>query len=313
MLNRIRDVLQNHGTRGALAAIHARLLPARASCLPLCVARVAGRDGLEIGGPSATFAAGGPLPVYPLVGSLDNCNFAASTLWEGDIQQGRTFRFDPRRGPGRQYIAEASHLIEIDSDSYDFVLSSHTIEHTANPLAVLMEWTRVLKPDGALILIVPHKEGTFDHKRPVTPLAHLIDDWQRQTDEGDLTHLPEVLSLHDFARDPRSGSTDSFAARCRRNLELRSLHHHVFDTRLVIDVVDRAGLQIEAVEALWPFHIVCIATRRRDGYPAENDRFRAPHAHHFRRSPFKTDRAVAAGRRSSAGDSLPSVGMTVVN
>ena len=30
---------------------------------------------------------------------------------------------------------------------------------------------------GALLLVVPHREGTFDHRRPVTELEHLVADF----------------------------------------------------------------------------------------------------------------------------------------
>ena len=41
--------------------------------------------------------------------------------------------------PGYQYIAEANDLRMIESGTYHFVLSSHTIEHTAKPLRALRE------------------------------------------------------------------------------------------------------------------------------------------------------------------------------
>ena len=80
--------------------------------------------------------------------------------------------------PGIQYISEASNLESIDSGYYDFLLSSHVIEHLANPIRGLSEWTRVLKESGYLILLIPDYRETFDHKRPVTELEHLISDFE---------------------------------------------------------------------------------------------------------------------------------------
>ena len=40
----------------------------------------------------------------------------------------------------------------------------------------------------------------------------------------------------------------------------RALHHHVFDTELVVRLVDRAGLQLIALETALPFHIVAFAS-----------------------------------------------------
>jgi hypothetical protein len=119
----------------------------------------------------------------------------------------------------------------------------------------------VLKEQGTLVLVVPHVNGTFDRNRPVTTLAHMIEDFERRTPETDTTHVPEVLALHDLARDPEAGSPEEFAKRCADNLATRGLHHHVFDTALLIELVDHVGLEIMAVEAFRPFNIVVIARK----------------------------------------------------
>lgn len=222
---------------------------------------VSGRVGLEIGGPSDLFAAGGPLPLYPLMARLDNCNFSPTTIWEGEIREGLTFVSDPRRAPGRQYIAEAADLSPIAAKAYDVVLSSHTIEHCANPLRARREWVRVLKDDGALVLVVPHKDGTFDHRRPVTMLEHLIEDEAKGTTEDDLTHLDEILACHDLALDPAAGDAAAFAARSARNADNRCLHHHVFDTALVAAMLQAVGLQVDAIERVPPYHIIAVARK----------------------------------------------------
>jgi SAM-dependent methyltransferase len=287
---RIRRVLANHGSAGLVRLVRSRILPPRAHCSSLCAELVHGRTGLEIGGPSEIFSPRGLLRLYPLVGSLDNCNFGSTTVWEGRIREGLTFQYHPGRPFGRQYIDEASDLKGIADGTYDFVLSSHTLEHTANPLRALEEWLRVLRPDGTLLLVVPHRDGTFDHRRPVTGLAHLLDDWRRGTTEQDLTHLPEILALHDLARDPQAGGREAFVLRSQANAESRCLHHHVFDTALAVEIVNQVSLQILAVEALWPFHVLVVAKKLPDGTKPGNDPFLQPAAPHFRRSPFRTDR-----------------------
>ena len=290
MIGRITGVLQRHGIRGLLMRAGRRILPRKARCSRLCAVLLEGRSGLEIGGPSELFSARGVLPVYPVVSRVDNCNFASHTLWEGRIEEGLTFRFDPSKPPGRQYIAEAGDLSPIPAERYDFVLSSHTLEHSANPLQALREWTRVLGIGGVLVLVLPHKEGTFDHQRPVTSLSHLEADLAEGTTESDLTHLPEILALHDLSRDPAAGTRAAFAARCELNAENRCLHHHVFDTSLAVAVVDHMGLQILGVEALLPFHIIVVARKLAAGEKPDNTGYREPTGEHFRRSPFEADR-----------------------
>lgn len=217
-------------------------------------------EGLEIGGPSQIFSAGGLLPVYPLAASIDNCNFSRNTVWEGSIAEGRTFAFDPKRKAGRQFVAEATELLGFGSDSYDFVLSSHTIEHTANPLRALVEWRRVLKPNGILLLVVPDKHFTFDHRRPVTPLDHLLRDYECSMQEDDLTHLPEILKLHDLGRDRQAGSYEAFKTRSEQNVENRCLHHHVFDKAATVAMAEAAGYRVLSAEAKRPLHLIVVAT-----------------------------------------------------
>ncbi len=244
-----------------LRALGRRLLKRRARCFRTVGSLLEGKAGLEIGGPSALFSRGGRLPVYLLVSTLDNCNYSSNTVWEGAIDQGKTFRFDKKHDPGNQYIADAVDLSVIGSGTYDFVLSAHTLEHIANPLRAMSQWMRVLKPDGVLVLAVPDKDATFDHRRPVTSLEHLIEDCDRGTTEEDLTHLPEILAFHDLQRDPEAGDFRAFKERSENNFENRCLHQHVFDTRLAVDVMNQMGLEIVALETMRPHHILAVAKK----------------------------------------------------
>jgi SAM-dependent methyltransferase len=245
-------------------------------CFEVYKQSITGKTGLEIGGPSSVFARDGLFPVYPLVGRLDNCNFSKNTIWEGKLASGLTFQYDPAKPPGWQYLSEAVDLGEIETGKYDFVLSSHMLEHTANPIRALFEWNRVVREGGMLFIIVPRPQGTFDHHRPVTPLAHLAEDFERGTEEDDLTHLPEILKLHDLSRDPWAGDLEAFTARSKRNFENRCLHHHVFDVPLVEGMLDYAGLQIMAIEEAPPIHIFAVAEKMKAGRAPYNLDF-APH------------------------------------
>jgi SAM-dependent methyltransferase len=221
---------------------------------------VGGKTGLEVGGPSAMFGRSGLAAVYLAAARIDNCNFADDTTWEGRIKTGRTFRFNPRREPGEQYVAEATDLGFAADGAYDFVLSSHALEHLANPLKALIEWRRVTRPGGALVMVLPHYAGTFDHRRPVTTLAHLIDDHERNRGEDDDTHVEEVLALHDLSRDPGGQSLEAFRAQTLAWARNRCLHHHVFDTHLAAEMTARAGYRVLRAERPSASDILVVAT-----------------------------------------------------
>jgi len=168
-------------------------------------------------------------------------------------------------------------------------MSSHVLEHLANPFLGLKNWIRVLKDEGILVLVVPHKDGTFDHQRPVTSLVHLIQDFEDQIDEGDMTHLDEILELHDLGKDPDAGGFDAFKARSLNNIRNRCLHHHVFDTKLAVEVVNHMGLRILAVELFKPFHIVVVAQKVSSQKPGQNDAYRGLDTLPCWSSPFPSD------------------------
>ena len=270
------------------ATVRHALWPTRS--LTVCRALLRGKAGLEIGGPSEIFADIGALPLYSLVDRLDNCDFAHQTVWRESIREGRHFTFHPKRPPGYQYVREAVDLHGVPSAQYDIVLSSHNLEHIANPLRALREWLRVLKEDGVFVLVVPHRDGAFDHRRPVTPVAHLVEDEENGIGEDDLTHLPEILALHDRAKDASMPSVEEFKRRSERNVENRCLHHHVFTTETVLALLDRVGLQILAVDPLYPYHIVAVSRKLAGGRAPDNHAWLDTNAEYRSRSPFPSDR-----------------------
>ncbi len=289
LISKLTRSLEKNGTIGTARVIFSRLFPIRAKSSAASVSElISHRRGIEIGGPSiAVFGRRGLLPMYPIIGSLDNVNFGSKTVWEGSVQEGQTFLFDRSRPPGFQYIREATELSNIPSATYDFLLSSHTLEHTANPIAALHEWLRILKNDGVVVLVLPHKEGTFDHRRPTTTLDHMKADFDRNVDEHDLSHLPEILKLHDLSLDPAAGDLENFKARSLSNFENRCLHHHTFTALSAATLLNHLGLKIVSVEACKPIHIVIVA---RKAHNVNNAPFLLASSPCYQQSPFQLDR-----------------------
>jgi len=292
MFKKILSKFKTKGISGLVRAVYSRVFaphPNKASSFATLRKFFQNKTGMEIGGASAVFTEPGLFPIYPIALRVDNCNFGNRTVWEGVIEEGHTFQFDPKKFPGQQYIAEATDLEIIPSANYDFLLSSHVIEHIANPILALTEWVRILKDDGVLVLLLPHKDGTFDHRRPVTTMQHLIEDFNAGMAEDDLTHMPEIMALHDLERDPEAGDFGAFKSRSEKNFENRCFHHHVFDTHLAVSLVDYMGLQILAVEAIRPMHILVLAQKTVNGVLPANSAYLAGSAQYRRASPFKSD------------------------
>lgn len=250
----------------------------------------AGAVALEPGGPSALLAADGLVPVYPQLAALDTLDYAERTIWSQAAEE-----LPGEIGIRHRVIAEAGRLTEVPEDAYDALLASHVLEHLADPLTALREWRRVVRPGGHVLLIVPHRDGTFDHRRPVTTLEHLRADAERHTPEGDTTHLEEIISMHDLERDPGAPDRETFEQRCRENPDTRAMHHHVFVTRTVAEVCEEVGLEVLLLRPKQPFNIVCLCRvgegEERGGAsrPSEKELARI-----LRRSTFPSDRALSA-------------------
>ena len=267
MIGKMYRIVRSRGIAVLVFAVLTRLeslIAGEAKSFKGSIGYFVGKEGIEIGGPSRSLSANGLFPVYPLVASLDNCTFGDVTVWEGRIQEGHTFRFAADKAAGMQYLCEATDMKCCQSAVYDFVLASHVLEHIANPILALYEWKRLLRGSGVLILLLPERMGTFDHRRPVTTMTHLIDDFTTSKAEGDLTHLPEILALHDRARDPDSGDAESFRMRSQENFHNRCLHHHVFDLPLAKTLADYVGLKVVATETIRPHHILLVAEKPAD-------------------------------------------------
>lgn len=214
---------------------------------------VRGLRGLEIGGPSMFFDLS--LPLYRHADSVDGANFSRDTLWEGQINSAEPYEYLRNRF-GRQFILEATNLSEIEDGTYGFVLSCHSLEHVANPLKALREWHRVLQPHGHLVIAVPNKDAIFDHRRAVTPFSHLQQDEESETDEADLTHLAEILELHDLKRDKAAGTRDEFMKRSLDNAVNRGLHHHVFDSNTLMHCIEHVGFSPTLVHTSYYDHLL---------------------------------------------------------
>ena len=196
------------------------------------------KNGLEIGGPSKIFN-----PIYDIAYSVDGVNHG-ETIWQGKVTRGLY------NGTGKQYIAEGTKLTpELLNNEYDFIIASHVLEHIANPLKAIHTWKKSITKLGLMVLILPKKELTFDHKRSITSMHTLIKKYKLDVGEDDLSELNENLKFHDLSMDTAAGNKEQLLERSLKNHENRCLHHHVFDFKLLRKVAKQTKMKV-AYEAL---------------------------------------------------------------
>lgn len=96
-------------------------------------------------------------------------------------------------GPGRRYVRDKSDIrvhsqpledLALPENSFDVVTLFYVIEHVLDPLRLLREVKRVLKPDGFVLLRWPHS----------TPIVKILGPVSRKLD---LYHTP--YHLYDFS------------------------------------------------------------------------------------------------------------------
>jgi ubiquinone/menaquinone biosynthesis C-methylase UbiE len=138
--------------------------------------------------------------------------------------------------------ADAHELPMLADDSVDLVASSGTVEHLTNPIKALIEWKRILRPGGVIYAGIPYYKKTFDHRREVTPLEHLIEDYNNNTGLDDQTHMEEFLQNFDASKELVYGNWDEWYANYLTNPQIYT-HFHVFDKKLVKEMMEYAGFQ----------------------------------------------------------------------
>lgn len=98
---------------------------------------------------------------------------------DGLSSQGALF---PRMGTVRLWDipdGDAMLMAGVEDETFDFVHSSHCLEHMVNPATALGHWLRIVKPGGFVVVTIPDEDlyeqgvwpSTFnpDHKATFTP------------------------------------------------------------------------------------------------------------------------------------------------
>lgn len=218
------------------------------------------KTGLEIGGPSKFFDLKSYFPVYLFAKRIDGVNFSTETVWEGKIEEGESYDYGKGK-TGYQFISEASELENVKNNSYDFLLSCHSLEHIANPLKALKTWSEVLKTGATIVLVLPDRNYTFDINRPYTTFEHLIQDYENNTSETDSTHFEEVIKLHESGKDPNPQIPREFAKRVENNYAIRYVHHHVFSLELLEKMLSWCNFKVIHKQKAAPFHLVIVGEK----------------------------------------------------
>jgi hypothetical protein len=79
--------------------------------------------------------------------------------------------------------------------TFDYIISSHSFEHLPDPIRFLEGCSKVLRPGGVLSMALPDRRTCFDHFRPHSTLAELLDAYFAARDRPTLAQVFEQASL----------------------------------------------------------------------------------------------------------------------
>jgi SAM-dependent methyltransferase len=139
-------------------------------------------SGIEFGAASA------PMSV-PL-----RCDVQFADLFSGQDLATRSYEAQGLDFVRLSYVMGMEDMAAVADHSLDFVIACHVIEHLRNPLRAFEQVHRKLKSGGQYVLVVPEKRRTFDQGREVTPLAHLVDDFEDPSADRDVEHYFDFFS-----------------------------------------------------------------------------------------------------------------------
>ncbi len=155
------------------------------------------------------------------------------------------------------YFGEAVSL-PFHDNSLDYIANSHVFEHVANPVAALVEWYRVLKPGGVVYMVVPDKFYTFDAQRPLTPVVHMLEDFNKGVTDCDPTHIDDFVFGIDWSAvfpdtppEEHDAQRKEHAAKYKEEIENNreiNIHFHVFVPENFIELIEAVS-EDKSIEA----------------------------------------------------------------
>jgi len=131
-------------------------------------------------------------------------------------------------------VDDGEKLTRFEPGTQDFIIASHFLEHTQDPIGTIRRLLEVLRPGGILFLAVPDKRFTFDKGRPETEFAHVLRDSLEGPQWSYDGHLREFVSLvMGSSGEQLEAVVNGFRA------TNYSIHFHVWSQRSLRDFLDR--------------------------------------------------------------------------
>jgi SAM-dependent methyltransferase len=138
-------------------------------------------------------------------------------------------------------VDDGERLSTIPDASQDFIVANHFLEHCEDPIGTIEVHLSKLRPGGILFYAVPDKRYTFDFRRPVTPLDHMIADHEQGPERSRRDHYREwarLVTEDDASKAAKEATEEEFE---RRAVQLESdrysIHMHVWSQAEFLNLI----------------------------------------------------------------------------
>ncbi len=217
-------------------------------------------EGLEIGGLHRPL----PTPAAAHARQVDRMTTAElAAAYDEDVAGRELAEVD--------LVDDGETLAKVAAESQDFIVANHFLEHTGDPIGTIANHLAKLRPGGVLFYAVADKRYTFDFRREVTTLEHLIRDHEEGPEVSRRAHYDEwVLQVTGTDAERARPDWPESAAEIARALEAEdySIRTHVFTEAsflaLLLHCRERFDEGFE-IEATCRDGDECVAVLRRAG------------------------------------------------
>ncbi|HET6997974.1 MAG TPA: methyltransferase domain-containing protein [Solirubrobacterales bacterium] len=169
-------------------------------------------------------------------------------------------------------VDDGEALLTVAESSQDFIVANHFLEHCENPIRTIETHLGKLRPGGVLFYAVPDKRFTFDFRRQVTPLEHMVADYEEGPERSRAEHYEQWTRLVLI----EDGQTEERAVERARELEAKaySIHMHVWTQaeflRLILGCRERFGEGFDLEASAQQGIEFMVVLRKRGAMPAPN-------------------------------------------
>lgn len=168
-----------------------------------------------------------------------------------------------------QENGDANYITKYVHDTFDFVYSSHCLEHIYDPKKTILEWWKLVKPGGHLFVTVPdedlYEQGVFpsrfnpDHKVTFTisktkswsPVSINVYDLVKTLPNGEILSL--TLQDHGYDR-----SLMTFGKRLKQGFFIKQF------IKVYFGIKNRLGLKIKSLERFFLNYQAIDQTTKKD-------------------------------------------------